>query len=122
MRVTVDRGSVAMGDDVLPHAETTELPPETPLADIVARLLERHFLATIAGGRATWILVAGDRRPLAVVAQQWDEPRFLVDPALPIGSLPTGEENGLSLMFRYWKQHDPDHVFAELAAGREPTR
>ncbi|MDT0318455.1 hypothetical protein [Streptomyces millisiae] len=111
-----------MGDDILPHAETTELPTETPLADVVGRLLERHFLATIAGGRATWILVADGRRPLAVVAQQWAEPRFLVDPALPIGSLATGRDNGLSLMFRYWKQHDPDHVLAELAAGREPVR
>ncbi|TDE23998.1 hypothetical protein [Actinomadura sp. 6K520] len=118
MMINVDRSSVAAGDDVLPHAETVDLPPETPLADVVAHLLERRFLALIAGGRATWILVAG--RPLAVVAQQWDEPRFLVDSSRPISSF--GAEGRVSLMFRYWKQHDPDHVFAELAAGREPER
>ncbi|WP_433478411.1 hypothetical protein ACQPZP_16060 [Spirillospora sp. CA-142024] len=108
-----------MGDDVLPHAQTIELPPETSLARVVAHLLERHFLATIAGGKATWILVAGG--PLAVVAQQWDEPRFLVDPSRPIGSF-AAEGGGVSLMFRYWKQNDPDRVFEDLAAGREPER
>jgi hypothetical protein len=117
--IGVDRGSVAAGDDVLPHARSIDVPPETPLSDVVAGLLERRFLAMIAGGRATWILVAD--RPLAVVAQQWDEPRFLVDASGPISSF--GDDGGrVSLMFRYWMQHDPDHVFAELAAGREPRR
>jgi hypothetical protein len=119
MMINVDRGSVAMGDDVLPHARTIDLPPGTSLADVVAHLVEQRFLASIAGGRATWILVAD--RPLAVVAQQWDEPRWLVDPSRPIGSFAV-EGRGVSLMFRYWKQHDPDHVFDELAAGREPRR
>jgi len=117
MMVRVDRDSVAMGDDIHPHDETIELPDGTPLADVVADLLERRFLASIAGGRATWILVAD--RPLAVVAQQWDEPRFLVDGSRPIRSFGAGD---VSLRFRYWKQHDPDAVFAELAAGREPER
>ncbi|WP_053170877.1 hypothetical protein [Streptomyces sp. SBT349] len=115
----MDRDSVAMGDDVLPHAETIEMPPETSLADVVAHLRERHYLATIAGGRATWILVAD--RPLAVVAQQWNEPRFLVDASRPISSFGV-EGRGVSLMFRYWKQHDPDAVLEELAAGRKPSR
>ncbi len=116
----MDRGSVAVGDDSRPHAETIDLPPETTLADVVAHLLERHFLAVIAGGKATWILVT-DRQPLAVVAQQWARPRFLVDPSLPIRTW-AGEGRGVPLMFRYWKQHDPDHVFDDLAAGREPLR
>ncbi|MFG2245755.1 hypothetical protein [Spirillospora sp. NPDC048823] len=114
----MDRGSVAMGDDALPHAETIDLPPETSLSDVVAYLLDRHFLASIASGEATWILVADS--PLAVVAQQWDEPRYLVDSSRPINSF--GADGRVSLMFRYWKQHDPDHVFEELAAGREPGR
>ncbi|MGI5415569.1 hypothetical protein [Actinomadura luteofluorescens] len=119
MIIEVDRGSVAAGDDVLPHARSIDVPPGTPLGDVVAGLLEGHFLAVIAGGRATWILVAS--RPLAVVAQQWDEPRYLVDASQPISSF--GDDGGrVSLMFRYWKQHDPDHVFAELAAGRDPRR
>ncbi|MEV4758931.1 hypothetical protein AB0J86_28080 [Micromonospora sp. NPDC049559] len=116
MIINVDRGSVAAGDDALPHAQTIELSPETALADVVAHLRDRHFLAVIAGGKATWILVAD--RPLAVVAQQWEQPRFLVDPSRPIGSFAV--EGRVALMFRYWKQHDPDHVFEELAAGGCP--
>jgi hypothetical protein len=119
MRITVDRTSVAMGDDVFPHTETFSVPPETTLAAVVARLVERHYLASIAGGKATWILETD--RPLAVVAQQWTEPRFLVDASQPISSFAV-EGRGVSLMFLYWKQHDPDHVFEELAAGRRPRR
>ncbi|WP_021595125.1 hypothetical protein [Actinomadura welshii] len=119
MMIDVDRTSVAMGDDALPHAGTIDLPGETPLAEVVAYLLERNFLATIASGKATWILMAD--RPLAVVAQQWDEPRFLVDASRPISSF-AAEGRGVSLWFRYWKQHDPDHVYEELAAGRLPER
>jgi hypothetical protein len=119
MMVSVDRSSVAMGDDALPHAQTIDVQAGTPLADVITYLLETHFLALIAGGEATWILVAD--RPLAVVAQQWDEPRFLVDSSRPISSFSAGGR-GVSLMFRYWRQHDPDQVFEELAAGREPRR
>ncbi|GAB2875025.1 hypothetical protein [Streptomyces mayteni] len=120
IRITVDRTSVAAGDDALPHAETLDLPADATLAAVVSGLLARHFLATIAGGQATWILTGADR-PLAVVAQQWAEPRYLVEPTLPIGSLAvTGR--GVTLLFRYWKQHDPERVLADLAAGRTPRR
>ncbi|RKN40142.1 hypothetical protein [Streptomyces hoynatensis] len=119
MRVRVDRSSVAMGDDALPHAETLDVPPGASLAEVVDGIVAGHFLATIAGGRATWVLVAD--RPLAVLAQQWDEPRYLVDAARPIGSF-AAADGEVSLLFRYWKQRDPAHVFAELAAGRTPAR
>lgn len=120
MKITVDRTSVAAGDDAVPHVMTIDVPPSRPLAEVVTDLVAKHYLASIAGGRATWILVSGDRRPLAVLAQQWPEPRYLVDPGRPISSF--GTANGVSLLFRYWLQHDPDFVFAELAAGREPPR
>jgi hypothetical protein len=117
VKVTVDRMSVAAGDDAVPHARLIDVPPDRRLSDVVNDLVEHHYLASIVGGRATWILVAG-QRPLAVLAQQWAEPRYLVDSAQPISSF--GTTDGVSLMFRYWLQRDPDHVFAELAAGREP--
>ncbi len=41
--------------------------------------------------------------------------------APPVASFAV-EGRRASLMFRYWKQHDPDRVFTELAAGREPGR
>lgn len=119
MNVKVDRSSVAAGDDAVPHDEVVDVAPDTPLSKVVSGLLARHFLATIAGGQATWILETD--RPLAVVAQQWEQPRYLVDPALPISTLDV-DGQGIVLMFRYWLQNDPDHVFDELAAGHRPPR
>ncbi|MBO2450815.1 hypothetical protein J4573_27205 [Actinomadura barringtoniae] len=119
MNVTVNRSSVAAGDDAIPHDEVVEVAPDVPLSKVVADLLARYYLATIVGGQATWILESD--RPLAVVAQQWQRPRYLVDPDLPISSFEV-DGRGVSLMFRYWLQNDPDHVFDELAAGRRPPR
>lgn len=120
MLITVDRTSVAAGDDALPHVRSVDVSPETPLAEVVAGLLADHFLATVAGGRATWIVTAGEEW-LGVVAQQWDRPRYLVDATRPVSSF-ASLGSGATLLFRYRKQHDPEEVLAELAAGRHPRR
>lgn len=117
MRIHVDRTSVAMGDDAYPHDETIDLPETGTVGEAVAYLRERKYLAQIAGGRATWILEVNGK-PAGVVAQQWAEPRFLVDAADPLASF--GDE--VSLLFRYWAQRDPGEVFDALAAGETPAR
>lgn len=117
MFIDIDRTSVAMGDDAWPHAERIQAPGAHTLAQVVADILARPYLASISGGKATWILDL-DGEPVAVVAQQWDEPRYLVDASQTIRSFGAP----VSLMFRYWRQNDPDEVFAELAAGRKPKR
>jgi len=55
-------------------------------------------------------------RPLAVVAQQWAAPRWLVAPELPVATLrrPGGRPD---LEVLYWCQVDPDRVYECLAAG-----
>jgi hypothetical protein len=106
MIINVDRSSVAMGDDVSPHAETVDLPESTPIAETVAYLRIRKFLAYIAGGRATWLLEVNGK-PAAVIAQQWAEPKFAIDPSDTLGSF--GDE--VSLMFRYRAQIDPDDLY-----------
>lgn len=115
MHVNVDRSSVAMGDDVYPHARTIDLPESSTIAEAVAYLRQRRFLATIAGGRATWILEVNGR-PVAVIAQQWAEPKFLTGPSDTLGSF----GNEVSLMFRYRAQIDPDDLFDTLEAGEAP--
>ncbi|MDA1360978.1 hypothetical protein O1R50_15210 [Glycomyces luteolus] len=112
MNVNVDRSSVAMGDDVYAHAETIDLPESSTIAEAVAYLRQRRFLAAIAGGRATWLLEVNGS-PAAVIAQQWAEPKFLTDPSDTLGSF--GSE--VSLMFRYRAQIDPDDLFDTLEAG-----
>ncbi|SDE11949.1 hypothetical protein [Glycomyces harbinensis] len=111
MIINVDRSSVAMGDDLDSHAETVDLPESSTIAEAVSYLRQRGYLAQISGGRATWVLEV-NRKPAAVIAQQWAEPKFVVDPSDPLGSF--GSE--VSLMFRYRAQIDPDDLFDTLAA------
>lgn len=106
MIVNVDRSSVAMGDDAYPHAQRVEMSEGSTIAEAVASLRIRKFLAHIAGGRATWLLEVNGR-PAAVIAQQWAEPKFAIDPSTELGSL--GPE--VSLMFRYRAQIDPDDLY-----------
>src|SRR6476660_9684717 len=106
MMISVDRDSVAAGDDVDLHLTTVDLPEDTPLAEVVAHILGSRFLASIAGGKATWVLEGG--HPLAVIAQEWPEPRFLVDASLPM------RQYGSSLRFRYLAQRDPDQAWLTL--------
>ncbi|MCC3765919.1 hypothetical protein K3N28_22935 [Glycomyces sp. TRM65418] len=111
MIINVDRSSVAMGDDVYPHAKTIDLPESSTIAEAVASLRQRRFLPHIAGGRATWVLEVNGA-PAAVIAQQWAEPKFAVDPFASLRSF----GNEVSLMFRYRAQIDPDDLYDTLAA------
>ena len=118
MNLIVWRDSVCMADDVdAPHELVVPLDGE-PLREVVVRLIGRSYLATIAGGRATWILYSGARldRALAVVAQQWCKPQFLVDPeAAAAGYIEAGAIP--HLRFDYWCQVDPRQVFGCLHRG-----
>ncbi len=77
-------------------------------------------LACIHGGRATWIVDAG-ARPIAVVAEQWRDPKLLVPAATTVAEL--FAEAPPAVHFRYWCQADPDAVFAALRDGRPlPSR
>ena len=115
MTVVIWRDSVAMGDDVdAPHEWAMPAMGNTTIGEIVDAMVRERYLASIIGGRATWI-VEGNR-PLAVVAQQWTEPRWLVTPELPLAVLrrPSGRPD---LEIRYWCQADPDRVFECLRVG-----
>jgi hypothetical protein len=109
MIINVDRSSVAMGDDVDPHGERIDMSESSTIAEAVAYLRQRKFLVHIAGGRATWVLEVNGK-PAAVIAQQWAEPKFAIDPSTSLGSL--GSE--VSLMFRYRAQIDPEDLFDTL--------
>ena len=115
MPIVVWRDSVAMGDDAdAPHELALPLPSDSSLAVVVDALLRARYLASIAGGRATWI-VEGERA-LAVLAQQWDAPRWLVAPETAVSTVtrPAGRPH---LELRYWCQADPERVYACLRAG-----
>ena len=97
--LNVVRDSVCAGDDVdAPHAARFTVGPDATLAGALFTILNARYLAAIAGGRATWTVES--HRQLAVVAQQWKGPRFLIDPETPIANCITPGDSE-SLHFRY---------------------
>jgi hypothetical protein len=116
LALTIWRDSVAAGDDAdAPHEWILSVDSDAPVAEVVERIVRERYLASIRTGQATWI-IQGDR-PLAVVAQQWTEPRFVVDPALSIRDVvdPSGRPH---IEARYWLQVSPDWVFDCLRTGQ----
>jgi len=115
MPIVICRDSVTMSDDVdAPHEWSVPLTSDTSIGALVGAVLRARYLAGIAGGYATWILEGA--RPLAVVAQEWGAPRWLVAPELPVAVLarPDGRPD---LKVRYWCQIDPGRVYECLRAG-----
>ena len=110
MRIRISRDSVAAGDDVDPHDHAVDAEGHTPLDRLVADLVASHYLPSIRGDEATWVLRAGRRgRFLGVVAQQWSAPRMFGPELREIAAL------GNALHFEYRTQEDPAAVFDELS-------
>ena len=121
-RLAITRDRVCLGDDSFAtHTLGAVLSPGDSLRRFSEWILGEPYLAGIAGGEATWILEGN--APLAVFAQQWDEPRFLVSPDLPLVSFLEREGDphvDFCVHFRYWLQVDPELVFACLQRGELP--
>jgi hypothetical protein len=114
LSLTVWRDRVCAGDDCdAPHELNISVPRDVSARQVAERF--GGYLPSIQGGKATWILEG--RRPLAVFAQQWSEPQFLVAPELLFVSLVDLDATP-HLQFRYWCQVDPERVFHCLRQGR----
>jgi hypothetical protein len=114
-KVFLWRDSVAAGDDVdAPHEMALDLPPGSTVGALCSRLVTLDYLPSVSGGRATWILEG--TRALAVFAQQWASPKFLLAEDMPIAALlkPKGAPH---LEFLYWCQVDPELVHRNLLSG-----
>jgi hypothetical protein len=112
MDIYATRDSVAAGDDIdAPHGCSFYFPDGTPVMDVIARIVAGGYLARISGGKATWSTVSGF--PIAVVAQQWTEPRPVRWPEVKVSELES--RNGIIyLHFNYHTQIDPEVVFEVL--------
>ncbi|MEU7579926.1 hypothetical protein AB0B50_20255 [Streptomyces sp. NPDC041068] len=116
MKVHLTRDSVAMGDDAFaPHEDTRDLPAEMSLCEAVASVVGSGYLAHIAGGEATWVATSAGTS-IAVVAQQWTEPRLIGPGGLSLASL-AGDDGAVRWHFRYLVQRDPVAVYEELRAA-----
>ena len=116
MSVIIWRDSVAMGDDAdAPHEWAVPLPADATVASLVTKILRKGYLAEIAGGLATWIVEGS--QPVAVLAQQWSEPRWLVDSGMPVAAL-RRKAGRANFEIRYWCQVAPERVYACLREGK----
>jgi hypothetical protein len=103
--VALTRDSVATAHDApAPHADQQLISADATLGRLVDIVARSWYLASISGGHATWVALVGPV-PVAVVAQQWQTPRWLADPSLPVPP---------AVHFRYLAQHNPEAVHAEL--------
>ncbi|MBN1918050.1 MAG: hypothetical protein JW889_09090 [Verrucomicrobia bacterium] len=111
MRVNLTRESVCAGDDVdAPHATSFAVPDETTVGGL-ARIIQDRYLPRIEGGKATWSMVTSV--PVAVLAQQWSDPRLLPPFDLAVTRLPR-VSGTVKVHVNYHAQRDPEAVLEVL--------
>ena len=104
MKVIAKRTAVHAGDD--PDILKFDMADDAAPEDVLRRAMDKRWLPSIQGDRATWSIVADE--PLAIGALEWPELKFL--PFFADRMAPT---NGvLRLHFNYHAQIDPDVVYA----------
>jgi hypothetical protein len=112
MRMRLSRDSVAAGDDVESHDEIREVDPRRPLERLVRELHRDHYLASIQGGRATWIVrTSKNGEALAVFGTRYgdaDTFRLVKRTGMDLS------EVGESLHFEFARHDDADSVLASL--------
>ena len=109
MRVTVGRDEVHMGDNA-PDLEL-HVEDDATIYDVLFAIHKEKYLPGISGGQACWVVEGA--KPVAVIAQQWMIPKWLVSPHLPVSALrnPKGRTD---FTVEYLTQADPEQVYVSL--------
>ena len=112
MNAYVTRDSVSAADDIhAPHARRFSIKSDWTWQSLVDHALHGSGLPEIAGGKAVWAL--SSNIPLAVVAQQWDEPVLIWRMESDRIALDqSGDE--IRLHWSYFAQLDPELVLEVL--------
>lgn len=117
MKVIVDRDSVCAGDDAVSHVVSFNVDAACSIAELVRKAQHVCPLASIAGGRATWLIdVPAGGASIGVVAQQWQAPKLAIPERTSVLSL-LGPGVETTIYFRYWCQSDPEAVFQAVLNG-----
>lgn len=127
MRIVVDRDSVAMGDDTDSHRRDVDVAPATAIGVLLERIRPD---ASIAGGHASWVVLAGPPvgpddltsrgRPIGVYAQEWGSTRLFGRGDISVRELAAGG-GVLTIFFSYQAQVDPEIVFDRCRRGQPIT-
>lgn len=112
--IAIDRDSVHAGDDLSRHASSITLDPSATLRALFEAIRTMHYLPSISGDDASWIICASGKQ-MGVLAQQWSAPKLTV----PIESLlkQVFGDHEPRLFFKYGGQSDPDVLFSRIEAG-----
>ena len=106
------RDSVAIGDDInAPHSKQVEVDGEVTSLDLAREIQAMGYLAIIGSGEATWSIVAG--KPIAIIAQQWEDPKLIQNENLTLRALANGEDL-LNVHINYHCQEEPDEILEKL--------
>ena len=112
MKLHLTRDSVAIGDDIdAPHFKEANIDGETTSLDLAKEIQGMRYLANIGAGEATWSIVAAI--PIAIVAQQWEEPKLVTHENPTLRELAKGEDL-LKVHINYHCQEDPDEILEKL--------
>jgi hypothetical protein len=116
-KIRLQRDSVCMADDMdAPHENLIEI-ADKQVNTVAESIIAMNYLPCISGGKATWILRTDPNgAPLAVIAQQWSQPKLLSLAQQTISpDLETGE---LQVYVEYYCQVEPELVYDALQDGR----
>jgi len=112
MQLILTRNGVAAGDDFdAPHRRIIKVTEGLPLDALLRRVTRTKYLPSISGGAATRSVTSGV--PLAVIAQQWDDIKWLPGALQEQAALDL-RDGALHLHFNYHTQIDPGIVFEVL--------
>ncbi len=111
MELILNRDSVAASDFTDSHERRFTAPGFMTLRQLLQLVEKVRYLPTIGGGKATWSAWAG--RPLAVLAQEWEEPKFVAPPDTPLDVDP------LRVHFSYHALAPPMAVYTEVLQGSD---
>jgi len=88
-----------------------QIDPEWNINSILKEILSTNFIPKISGDHATWSVA--DKNPIAVIAQEWNEPMLICMPDFPY----QGTNHFVDLKclhFNYHMQIDPNEVYKVL--------
>jgi hypothetical protein len=110
--ILINRESVCMGDDCENHELKIKINESTTLRELIINLINMRYLASIAGGKAVWVLKFHTQL-LAVIAQEWNKPQYLVNANIKVYDLLNTCDKP-ELFFEYLMQINPNIVYQKL--------
>ncbi len=114
--IIVRRDSVAAGDDIFaPHEKRVKIETKETLESAIEKVILAKYLPKIQDGKATWIVEG--KEPIAVIAQQWLKPCYLVEANIELRKV-VDFETDHQLKFIYWCQVEPQEVVDCIKQGK----